>query len=98
MFTPTKDGLFRASIYVEVTQAAPQQGVYLYPYFSYTNDSGMNLMNGTSFPAQIWVINDVSGIVTFRAKANIPVMVVSFLSGTATGYSFNLYAYIERLF
>jgi hypothetical protein len=62
LFTPAKSGLFRASIYVEVIQAAIQPAT-LFPRFVYTNDTGINNDNFyNSFPTDVGVISDTSGV------------------------------------
>jgi hypothetical protein len=98
IFAPNKDGLFRASIYYEITQAGPfGLGDYIGPYLSYTNDSGTVISTPGLFLIPDAVV-DTSGVSLFRAKANTPVtMTFSTLKTPPSGYVYDLYIYIERL-
>jgi hypothetical protein len=98
IFTPNKDGLFRASIYYEITQAGPfGPEDYIGPYLSYTNDSGTVLSSSGLFLVPDAVV-DTSEVSLFRAKANTPVtMAFKTVSPPPSGYVYDLYIYIERL-
>jgi len=100
VFTPTVSGLFRASLYLEPLQT-PSTAL-ICPTVLYTNDSGQQQVR---YPAtasnQVFSctdqLTDISDVFTFRAQANIPIVVQLLNRQGSTGTVYNLYIAIERL-
>jgi hypothetical protein len=111
VFTPSQDGFFRASVYLELvlTNIGNSPGTSGFcPSFAFTDDSGVV----SHYPPQsgvvgancLWVSgslpNGNAAAYLFRAKANTPVVFSVFSSGTTVvePFAYSVYIVIERLF
>jgi hypothetical protein len=104
IFTPTQDGLFRASLYM--TQVATGSSAVGWAYYvSWVDDAGAEsaypISVGTNqVPPSAWGNSGYGNggtILTFEAKAGQPVTYSVLYSGSGDGGTYSLYYTIERL-
>jgi len=108
VYTPSQDGFFRASVYVEevLTNIANTGQSEICPLFSFTDDSGVvstglsGTVNHLCLYANGGLPNGLASEWLFRARANTPIMfsVPVYASPLVQPFAYSVFVVIERLF
>jgi hypothetical protein len=99
LFTPSADGLFRVSTYVE-TITASNNDYSLCGFVNWTDDSA----NSQPEKASLSTCIDTGGgsfyagqgVTIIRAKGGTPVTIDTTLSGPAPGFSYSIFVVVEQ--